>query len=129
MDENKFEAWAIVELFGRQKIVGKVSEQQIAGTNMLRVDVPEIPAREAQGYMSAQPVIPGYTRFFGSGAIYAINPVSEEVARQAAAAYRVEPVIPFEIRRQALEHAGASTSEIRDALGQSDPEVVDADFD
>lgn len=50
---DKFESWAIVELFGHQKIAGRVAEQQIAGTVMLRVDVPE-----ADGQA-------GFTRFYG----------------------------------------------------------------
>ena len=81
MDENtKFEHWAIVELFGRQVIAGKVTEQTIGGTAFVRVDVPE---------MGDQP---GFTRFYGNGAIYALTPVSEEVARMALKHHQPEPV-------------------------------------
>jgi hypothetical protein len=59
---EKFEAWAIIELFGHNQIAGKCIEQNIAGTNMLRVDVPETESH------------PPFTRFLGSGAIYAITP-------------------------------------------------------
>lgn len=37
--ENEF--YAIVELFGHQRIAGKISEQTIAGQNFIRVDVPD----------------------------------------------------------------------------------------
>ncbi|MDD2657785.1 MAG: hypothetical protein PHD04_03970 [Candidatus Pacebacteria bacterium] len=38
--DNKFDEWAIIDLFGHQKIAGRVSEQQIGGASFVRVDVP-----------------------------------------------------------------------------------------
>lgn len=70
--ESKFETWAIVELLGHQKIAGHISEQPLAGTNMLRVDVPETDKN------------PAFTRFIGGSAIYAINPCTEEIAKWTA---------------------------------------------
>jgi hypothetical protein len=67
-----FDSHAIVELFGHQRIAGRVSEQQLAGGTFLRVDVPETERAEA------------YTRYYGAGAIYALTPVTEEIARAAA---------------------------------------------
>jgi hypothetical protein len=81
-----FEAWAIVELFGHQKIAGKVTEQNIAGSNMLRVDVPETSSA------------PAFTRLFGSAAIYAINPVDEAIAKQYAQNHSPSPVTIYELR-------------------------------
>lgn len=78
--EKKFESWCIVELFGHAKIAGKCTEQNIAGTNMLRVDVPETKNQ------------PAFTRFFGSAAIYAINPVDETTATIAAQSLEVAPI-------------------------------------
>lgn len=57
---------------GHQKIAGKCSEQNIAGSNMLRVDVP---ATDKQ-----QP----FTRFYSSAAVYAIHPVDESTASSMA---------------------------------------------
>ncbi|WP_407427655.1 hypothetical protein [Arcticibacter sp.] len=85
--QDKLEIWAIVELFGHTKIAGKVTEQNIAGTNMLRVDVPVTKEN------------PEFTRFFGSAAIYAINPVTEEVAAAYAERLAVRPIQVFEIDR------------------------------
>lgn len=80
-EETKFErCWAIVELFGHQKIAGEISDQTIAGVTFLRVDVPEMDGQD------------GFTRFFGASAIYSITPVSEEVARLAAGRLSVRPV-------------------------------------
>lgn len=78
--------WGIVELFGHSKIAGKLTEQNIAGTNMLRVDVPET---ENQ---------PAFTKFYGSAAIYAINPVTEEVAKAKAHQLSVAPIDAWDIR-------------------------------
>lgn len=83
--ENKLEIFAIVELFGHTKIAGRVTEQNIAGTNMLRVDVPETKSN------------PPFTRFFGSAAIYAINPVTEEVADAYAERLSVQPIQVYDI--------------------------------
>lgn len=74
-----FETWAIVELMGHQALAGHVSEQQLAGTTMLRVDVPE-----TDGH-------PAFTRLVGAAAIYALTPVSESVARLAVATIRARP--------------------------------------
>lgn len=83
--ENKFDEWALVELFGHQKIVGRVSEASLAGGAFLRVDVPEFNGE------------PAFTRYFGPGAIYSINPVSEQIARDLATRYRNQPVNKYEL--------------------------------
>lgn len=77
---NEFDQWCILELFGRQVIAGRVTEQVIGGCSFIRIDVP---ASEDQ---------PAFTRFYGQGAIYAMTPVSEEAARIALKRFRPEPV-------------------------------------
>lgn len=77
---EKFDCWCIVELFGHAKIAGRCTEQNIAGTNMLRVDVPETDK------------VPAFTRLFGSAAIYAINPVDEITCRHMAGQLEVRPI-------------------------------------
>jgi hypothetical protein len=83
---EKFESWAIIELFGHNQIAGKCFEQNIAGTNMLRIDVPETDKN------------PPFTRFLGHGAIYAINPVTEEVAKHWAKSLHISPMEVWDIR-------------------------------
>lgn len=85
MSEQKFEQWCLVELFGHQRIAGKVSEQTIGGSAFVRVDVPPVGDQ------------PAFTKLFGNGAIYAITPVTEEIATAAAKTYRSVPVTPYEI--------------------------------
>ena len=87
MSEPKeaFDSWCLVELFGHQKIVGRVTEASLAGGAFLRVDVPAFNNQ------------PAFTRFYGPGAVYSINPVTEEIARGLMASYRNEPVSRFEL--------------------------------
>ena len=86
MEQEKFDLWCVVELFGHSRIAGRCTEQNVAGTNMLRVDVPDTSNQ------------PGFTRFLSSGAIYAINPVSEGVARQIAENLQIQPVNIWDVR-------------------------------
>jgi len=79
-EPTKFESYCIIELFGHQRIAGKVTEQVVAGQGFIRVDVP---ATSRQ---------PAFTRMFGSGAIYSITPVEKEIAEKAAEAIYIEPV-------------------------------------
>lgn len=80
-----FSEWCLVELFGYQKIVGHCTEQNIAGTNMLRVDVPN-----PDGSVK-------FTRFFGGSAIYGISPIAKEMALSMAAGMDKEPVHSYDM--------------------------------
>ena len=68
-----FEAWAVVEILGHKQAAGRVTEEEIAGSKFLRVDVPE-----NNGFAA-------YTTYYGASSVYAIHPCAEEYARQAAA--------------------------------------------
>ena len=78
--KSNFNQSCIIELFGHSKIAGNCTEENIAGTNMLRVDVPETKTQ------------PAFTKYYGSSAIYAINPVDETTARMAAESIQAAPV-------------------------------------
>ncbi len=93
-DEKKKEMWAIVELFGHQRIAGLMTEEVIAGQGFVRIDVPEI-AADARAYEGPTGSISAHSRFFGPGAIYSINPVDEAVAKAAAAKIRHAPVMEY----------------------------------
>ncbi len=69
--QTPIEGWAILELFGHNKTAGYVTTAIIGTSGMLRVDVPEL--EDA----------PGYTRFYGPGAIYSLTLVSEDIAKAA----------------------------------------------
>jgi hypothetical protein len=86
-EHEEFREWAVVELFGHQRLIGMVSEQTVAGQGFLRVDVPETKSQ------------PAFTRLFGPGAIYAINPVSEAIAKLYIERMNQAPIQAYEIRQ------------------------------
>lgn len=86
--QQKFEAWGLLELFGHQRLAGQLSEQSIGGCHFIRVDVPEVDD------------VPGYTRFFTNGAIYGMTITSEAVARGLAAQMRARPVQAYDLPTQ-----------------------------
>lgn len=84
--EAAFEAWGIVDLFGHQRIAGKISEQVIAGETFIRVDIPV-----GDEF---------HTRLFGKGAIYSMSISDEEMARGVAkyTAENARPISPYTMR-------------------------------
>lgn len=84
--QDKFEAWGLLELFGHQRLAGLLSEQTIGGCSFIRIDVPEVNG------------VASYTRFFTNGAIYGMTPTSEKVARALAANLQAKPVQAYDVR-------------------------------
>lgn len=88
---SQIDFFAIIELMGHQKIAGKVTEQPIAGTNMLRVDVPKIGSQ------------PAFTRYIGGSGIYAINPCTEEVLHAFLKSNQPTPVYAWDVSQMIKE--------------------------
>ena len=86
MEQEKLELWAVVELFGHQRISGKVTEHSFGSSTFIRIDVPETKLQ------------PKFTRIVNPSAIYAINPVTEEVALEMAERIEVKPIDVWDIR-------------------------------
>lgn len=86
MEEEKFEQWAIVELFGHQKIAGLVTNAQIGGATFIRVDVPQVKEGEKE-----------FTRFYNPSAVYGISPVAEAIVREMAKRIDSRPVVAWDI--------------------------------
>jgi hypothetical protein len=84
-EKKTFDEWALVELFGHARIVGRVSEATIGGGAFIRVDVPN-----ENGSIA-------FTRFFGPGAIYSISPITEQTVVRMAANIGAEPVRPYDV--------------------------------
>lgn len=84
--EQKFELFAVVELFGHNRVAGKVSEQSIGVATFIRVDVPETTQQ------------PKFTRILNPQSIYAINPVTEEVANEMAEMITAKPIDSWDIQ-------------------------------
>lgn len=109
--QNKFEQWAIVELFGHSRIAGLLTEQTIGGSSFVRIDVPE--------YVSEGQTFPAVTRLLGNASIYGITFVDEATATIASREIRYQPVSVWSLRR-GLE--GLPADARRDLL--SDPEEL-----
>ncbi len=75
--------WAIVELMGHNIISGRISEENVAGVPMLRVDVPACDGE------------PAYTKFYSGNAVYGITPTDEATALRAVGRLHVAPVSPY----------------------------------
>lgn len=117
--ETKLEMWAIVELMGHQKIAGWCTETPIAGTNMLRVDVPETSKQ------------PAFTRLLGSTAIYAINPVDESTAKMMAERIKAAPIDAYDAMA-AIERLHPEVRDVIEAKRISQPShsiIIESDND
>lgn len=71
-DEKKWEGWAIVNLMGHHTKSGYLSEQNIAGTPFIRLDI------KWRGIDKTT------TEFYAPGAIHSIIPCDEETALAAS---------------------------------------------
>lgn len=94
--------FAIVEIFGHQKIAGEVSEQSLAGTGFVRIDVPEVSYVHG-AYVDGKHVpqhrtIPAHTRSLGGGAIYGISWCDEAAMLLAAQTIKHQPIKSYELR-------------------------------
>lgn len=85
---NTLDVWAIVDLFGHNRIAGRISEQHIAGVPFVRIDVPENSSIQA------------HTEDYHPNAIYSIKFVSEEIARGHSEGLQERPIQIYELPSQ-----------------------------
>ncbi len=104
------DAWAKLDLFGRQTAAGHVSEVKIAGEDFLRLHIPAQDGKQAR------------TIDYNPAAVYSIEYVDEETAR--AAARLDQPPLPIE-SWSARRLLGVGTSQL--ALGASDDDDDDGE--
>lgn len=116
---EKFEQWALVELFGHQRIAGRVSEQTVGGCAFVRVDVPALEAQDSAAPTQAM------TKLYGQGAIYAMTFVDEPTARMLARQLRVQPISTYELRQamRDLPAIGNDTQPLKFRETQLDDEI------
>jgi hypothetical protein len=100
--------WAILELMGHRRLAGHVTEVQVAGAGMLRLDVP--------GEQTGDAVA---TQFYSPSAVYCITPCTEELARRAARLCRPAPVHRYEL--PAPTPVTAPVGDVEDADPDDDP--------
>ena len=87
MELEKLELFAIVDLFGHQRLAGKVTEQTVGSSTFVRIDVPETKSQ------------PAFTRLVNPTAVYSINPTTEEVANEMAERISSVPIESWDIRK------------------------------
>ncbi len=86
-DQNqKFESWCIVELFGHARIDVPAVETEASRFNAEKLD-----------YDNYRETVPAFTKLYGPSAIYSITPTSEAIARTVAARLVVRAINPFEL--------------------------------
>lgn len=85
MSAETFKGWAILELMGHRRLAGYVTEEEIAGAGMIRIDVPG-----EDGEMVA-------TQYYSPSALYCLSPVTEELARAVARNNQPTPVTRYEL--------------------------------
>ena len=100
--QDGYEGWAVLELLGRRRLIGYLSEQQVAGHAFIRIDVLTDPPA---------------TQFVSPGSVYAITPTTEDMARRAAKLSRVAPIALWEMPAPAP------------AVRPGDADYVDADIE
>jgi hypothetical protein len=83
---EKFEGWCVLELMGHRRLAGYVTEQEIAGAGMFRIDLPG----------EDKPVA---TQFYSPAAVYCLTPTTEEIARAIAKRNQPEPVQRWELAK------------------------------
>ena len=108
--QNKFEGWAVVELFGHLREAGYVTTEYFGTGALFRIEVPPLPEREETlarpgwiendfcdvGTKISRGAVEGRTRFVGPSAIYALNPCSKDAAFQAL--WRISPRVTAKMR-------------------------------
>jgi hypothetical protein len=86
--DTHFEEWAVLELFGHQRLAGLVTEVQLGGASFVRCDVPA--DGKKKGYK--------LTKMYNPSAIYSITPVTEETARMVATSVSGEPITRWDVQ-------------------------------
>lgn len=83
-------AWALVELFGHQRIVGYLSTETFGASVLFRIDVPDL---LKNGEIERK----GFTRYFGTAAIYSITPIDETAVRAMLPSIDGRPARPLHL--------------------------------
>jgi len=83
MSDEQFETWAVVEVMGHKTYAGMVREEAIGSATFLRIDVPQTSER------------PAFTKYIGTGSVYAITPTDEATAKVAAERLAERPISPY----------------------------------
>jgi hypothetical protein len=116
MSTEAFDSWVVLELMGHVRMAGRVTEEELFGAKIGRIDVPKAQSScpDCNGTGSVLPfesgssVCPGCegkgtlgggftTVFFGGASVYRLTPTTEAVARAVAKSSQPKPVHAWEL--------------------------------
>jgi hypothetical protein len=115
---NKFEGWAVVELFGHAKEIGFVTTQYFGTACLFQIDVPELLDREftlqapqwlehegrtilaPEGTKVKRAASQGRSRLVGPGAVYSMTPCTQETAMVAIERMQPRPLMILELAKK-----------------------------
>lgn len=89
-EKQAFDQWCLVELMGHVRVAGRVTEEPLFGSALMRVDVPDEKGETR------------FTRYFGGSAIYSVTPISKDVAVTLAQSVTHEPITPWELKTRQI---------------------------
>lgn len=131
--QANFSGWALVELMGHQTEIGYVTTEAYGQAVMFRIDTPALEDREwtlekpeyiqsVDGYKERsigtkvkRAGLPAKSRLVAPGALYAINPCTEEAAKRAIERQVNRPLILVDVPALALvASASANAHEVDD---------------
>ena len=79
--------WAIVEVFGHRRHVGKAREEEKFGAKLLRIDVPTLGPGEGE--------ITWSSHFYGGSSLFSYTLTDEKTVMRYAEVKRAAPAIPY----------------------------------
>lgn len=97
--EEKLTAWALIELFGHQRVVGRMIVDPPEFPGMVRVDVPDL-------LKDKKTVRKGFTRYLGRASIYGVTPISEEMVRELLPSIDGTPAQSLSLRSYQRDYEG-----------------------
>ncbi|HET8631639.1 MAG TPA: hypothetical protein VFL91_29810 [Thermomicrobiales bacterium] len=90
-ERKPFREWAIIELLGHRRLAAYVTEVEVAGAGMLRLDVYGVAPADGTDER------PALTQFVNPASVYCLTPTTEAIARGVAAANLPQPVARWEL--------------------------------
>jgi hypothetical protein len=81
---GRVDGWGILEVMGHRRLAGQVTEVEVCGARMLRVDVPDTSEEAA-------PDAVHLTQFYPPSAIFCLTPTTEAKAREEASRLQPRP--------------------------------------
>lgn len=90
IEKARLEQYAVVEMMGHRKVIGKITESDIGASSLIKVTVLNKSGE------------PERTEYIGVGSIYCLTIVTEAVAKEAVANYTPEPTWAYALNRPQL---------------------------